>query len=320
MDYLLRVENLKKWFAQGRGFFSRQQDYLKAVNWVSFDIGRGETLGLVGESGSGKTTVARCILRLVKAGAVYFEDVDLLTLDRRRLRKMRRDLQMIFQDPHSSLNPRMRIGATLREPLVIHKIARRKEQVERVADMLKAVNLDPGIVRRYPHEFSTGQRQRIAIARALILEPKLVIADEPVSALDVSTQVQILDLLVALREKFRVTFLFISHGLPIVERIAQRVAVMYLGKIVEMGTTDAVCRHPRHPYTQSLVSAVPVPDPDAKRERILLKGALPSLVDYPTGCPFHTRCPVAIERCRHEEPKLITIEGQRQVACHLVNG
>ncbi|HMC82464.1 MAG TPA: dipeptide ABC transporter ATP-binding protein, partial [Candidatus Polarisedimenticolia bacterium] len=303
---LLEVRGLQKHFPIRRGVFSRVSGWLRAVDGVDLTIREGETLGLVGESGSGKTTTGRCILRLIEptAGSVRFQGVDLLSLSSSGMRKMRRELQVIFQDPYGSLNPRMKVGSIVGEPLAIHRIARGSEREERVAELLRRVGLDPSMMRRYPHEFSGGQRQRIGIARALALKPKLIICDEPVSALDVSIQAQVVNLLMDLQEEFSLTYLFIAHDLSIVEHISDRVAVMYLGKIVEMADAETLYREPKHPYTQALLSAIPVPDPEARARRILLKGDLPSPASPPPGCSFHTRCPVAIDICSRVEPPL----------------
>ena len=317
---LLEVRGLKKHFSIRRGVFSRISGWVRAVDGVDLTIREGETLGLVGESGSGKTTTGRCILRLIEptAGSIRFDGVDLLSLSPSEMRKMRRKLQVIFQDPYGSLNPRMTVGSIVGEPLAIHKIARGKERQERVGELLRRVGLDPSMMRRYPHEFSGGQRQRIGIARALALRPKLIICDEPVSALDVSIQAQIINLLMDLQEDFSLTYLFIAHDLSVVEHISDRVAVMYLGKIVELADSETLYRDPRHPYTQALLSAIPVPDPDALHTRIPLKGDLPSPAAPPSGCSFHTRCPVAVEICPRVEPPLLELGGRHLASCHLV--
>jgi len=319
---LLEVRGLQKHFPIRRGVFSRVSGWLRAVDGVDLTIREGETLGLVGESGSGKTTTGRCILRLIEptAGSVRFQGVDLLSLSSSGMRKMRRELQVIFQDPYGSLNPRMKVGSIVGEPLAIHRIARGSEREERVAELLRRVGLDPSMMRRYPHEFSGGQRQRIGIARALALKPKLIICDEPVSALDVSIQAQVVNLLMDLQEEFSLTYLFIAHDLSIVEHISDRVAVMYLGKIVEMADAETLYREPKHPYTQALLSAIPVPDPEARARRILLKGDLPSPASPPPGCSFHTRCPVAIDICSRVEPPLLAVGGGHLASCHLVPG
>ena len=318
---LLEVRGLKKYFPIRRGVFSRVSGHVRAVDGVDLALRRGETLGLVGESGSGKTTTGRCILRLLEPteGSVVFDGVNLLGLSPKEMRKMRRELQVIFQDPYSSLNPRMRVGSIVGEPLIIHKIAKGSEREHRVADLLCKVGLDPSVMKRYPHEFSGGQRQRIGIARALALRPKLIICDEPVSALDVSVQAQVVNLLMDLQEEFSLTYLFIAHDLSVVEHISDRVAVMYLGKIVEVAEAEVLYRNPQHPYTKALLSAVPVPDPTAKSERIALKGDLPSPAEPPPGCAFHPRCPVAVEVCSRVVPRLLDSGGGHLASCHLVH-
>ena len=318
---LLEVRGLKKYFPIRRGVFSRVSGHVRAVDGVDLTLRRGETLGLVGESGSGKTTTGRCILRLLEPteGSVVFDGVNLLGLSPKEMRKMRRELQVIFQDPYSSLNPRMRVGSIVGEPLIIHKIAKGSEREHRVADLLCKVGLDPSVMKRYPHEFSGGQRQRIGIARALALRPKLIICDEPVSALDVSVQAQVVNLLMDLQEEFSLTYLFIAHDLSVVEHISDRVAVMYLGKIVEVAEAEVLYRNPQHPYTKALLSAVPVPDPTAKSERIALKGDLPSPAEPPPGCAFHPRCPVAVEVCSRVMPRLLDSGGGHLASCHLVH-
>ncbi len=317
---LLSVNNLKKYFPIRRGVLSRVAAYVKAVDDISFDINRGETFGLVGESGCGKTTAGRAVLRLLEpdAGTIRFDGIDLLALGPQELRHRRRDMQIIFQDPYASLNPRMTIRSIVGEPFVIHGIAGGSEKDDQVANLLKTVGLDPSVMNRYPHEFSGGQRQRIGIARALALRPKLIVADEPVSALDVSIQAQIINLLADLQEQFGLTYFFISHAIPVIEHISTRIGVMYLGKLVEVGTSAQICLAPRHPYTQALLSAVPIPDPAAKKQRIVLTGDVPTPINPPTGCRFHTRCPIAVERCKIEEPPLRKLEDGRDAACHLV--
>jgi len=317
---LLEVRGLKKHFPIRRGVFSRVSGYVRAVDGVDLTLRRGETLGLVGESGSGKTTAGRCILRLMEptAGSVRFDGVDLLSLPHAEMRKMRREMQVIFQDPYGSLNPRMKVGSIVGEPLAIHRIAKGSERENRVADLLRRVGLDPSAMKRYPHEFSGGQRQRIGIARALALKPKLVICDEPVSALDVSIQAQVVNLLMDLQEEFSLTYLFIAHDLSVVEHISDRVAVMYLGKIVEVADAETLYRDPQHPYTRALLSAIPVPDPDSRPQRVPLKGDLPSPASPPPGCAFHPRCPVAVERCSRVEPSLADLGGGHLASCLLV--
>ncbi len=320
---LLEVRGLAKHFPIRRGLFTRVSGWVRAVDGVSLEIGPGETLALVGESGSGKTTTGRCILRLMEptSGEVRFGGVDLLSLAPRDMRRMRRQIQVIFQDPYASLNPRMRVGTIVREPLDIHRIgAGRRERDAMVAGLLGRVGLDPTAMRRYPHEFSGGQRQRIGVARALALRPRLIVADEPVSALDVSVQAQVVNLLIDLQEEFGVAYLFIAHDLAVVERLADRVAVMYLGKLAEVAPTGEIFKNPLHPYTKALLQAIPVPDPARARERTVIRGDLPSPADPPPGCRFHTRCPVAVEICRRVEPPLVEVAPGHRAACHLVPG
>jgi peptide/nickel transport system ATP-binding protein len=319
---LLEVKNLKKYFPVRRGVFRRVVGHVKAVDDVSFYIKEGETLGLVGESGCGKTTCGRTILRLIEptGGQVIFykngSALDIAKLRGKHLKELRREMQIIFQDPYSSLNPRMTVGDIVGEPLLVHRVARGKELRNRVAELLQAVGLNPQYMKRYPHEFSGGQRQRIGIARALALEPKLIIADEPVSALDVSIQAQVLNLLEDLQDQFSLTYLFIAHDLSVVKHISDRVAVMYLGKIVEMATTDELFADPKHPYTEALMSAVPVPDPDFHIERIILQGDVPSPVNPPSGCYFHPRCPYVQDICSKEAPEFRDLGGAHYAACH----
>src|SRR5213080_1393753 len=297
-------------------------DVLRAVDGVSFDIFRGETLGLVGESGCGKSTVGRCLLRLIEPthGNIQFEDREVTTMGKGELRQLRREMQIIFQDPSASLNPRMKIGDIIAEPLVIHKIGNRAEQRERVAWLLGKVGLDPDFRKRYSHEFSGGQLQRIGVARALALNPKLIIADEPVSALDVSVQAQVVNLLQDLQKEFGLAYLFISHGLAVVEHISTRVAVMYLGRIVEVATAADLYANPLHPYTGALLSAIPIPDPKEKRDRIILKGDVPTSRNPPSGCRFRTRCPIAIDDCARIDPELREVAPGHRVACIRVDG
>ncbi len=306
---LVRVRGLVKHFP-----VEGSLDVLRAVDGVSFEIFRGETLGLVGESGCGKSTAGRCLLRLIEPtkGEIAFDGRDVTTMGKRDLRELRREMQIIFQDPHASLNPRMKIGDIIAEPLVIHKIGTKPERRGRVAELLRRVKLDPGYATRYPHEFSGGQLQRIGVARALALNPKLIVADEPVSALDVSVQAQVVNLLQDLQKELGLTYLFISHGLAVVEHISTRVAVMYLGRIVEVANAVDLYKNPLHPYTQALLSAIPVPDPKAKRDRIILKGDVPTARNPPSGCRFRTRCPLAIDECARIDPE--TLSGASFVA------
>jgi len=317
---LFTVQHLKKYFPIHRGVLGRAAEYVKAVDDVSFTVNKGETFGLVGESGCGKTTAGRAILRLHEpdSGSIRFDGADLLSLGKQELRMKRRDMQIIFQDPYASLNPRMTIRTIVGEPFAIHGIASGSERETRIADLLKTVGLDSSVMNRYPHEFSGGQRQRIGIARALALKPKFIVADEPVSALDVSIQAQIINLLADLQQQFGLTYLFISHAIPVIEHISTRIGVMYLGKLVEVGTSRQICTSPKHPYTQALLSAVPIPDPAAKKQRVVLRGDVPTPINPPPGCRFHTRCPIAVDRCKTEEPPLRQIEDGRDVACHLV--
>ena len=314
---LVRVRNLVKHFP-----VENSDDVVRAVDGVSFDIRSGETLGLVGESGCGKSTVGRCLIRLYEptSGEVWFEDQNIATLANRDMQALRREMQIIFQDPYASLNPRLSILSIIAEPLKIHGIGDKNERKERVADLLQKVGLDPAYMNRYPHEFSGGQRQRIGIARALALNPKLIICDEPVSALDVSVQAQVVNLLQDLQAEFGLTYLFISHGLAVVEHISNRVAVMYLGKIVEIAEAKELYEHALHPYTQALLSAIPVPDPKQKRNRIVLRGDVPTPINPPSGCRFRTRCPIAIEECAQIDPELREIRPGHLAACIRVEG
>ena len=309
---LVQVRNLVKHFP-----IENSDDVVKAVDGVSFDILAGETLGLVGESGCGKSTVGRNLLRLQEptSGAVLFENQNILQASKRDVQKLRREMQIIFQDPYASLNPRLNILSIISEPLKIHGIGNKDEQRARVAELLGKVGLNPDYMRRYPHEFSGGQRQRLGIARALALNPKLIVCDEPVSALDVSVQAQVVNLLQDLQAEFGLTYLFISHGLAVVEHISQRVAVMYLGKIVEIADAPDLYRNPLHPYTQALLSAIPVPDPTHKRRRIVLKGDVPTPINPPSGCRFRTRCPFAIKECAEIVPELREIKSNHTAAC-----
>lgn len=321
-DIILKVKDLKMYFPIYRGVFQRQVGAVRAVDGISFDIFRGETLGMVGESGCGKSTVARTVLQLYKAtdGEVYFEDVQLMKLRGEELRKMRRKIQMVFQDPYASLNPRMTVEQIVGEPLIAHNAATGKEVRERVDHLLELVGLNPAFATRYPHEFSGGQRQRIGVARALALQPSFIICDEPISALDVSIQAQVVNLLEDLQEKFNLTYLFIAHDLSMVRHISKRVAVMYLGVIMELTTRDELYLNPLHPYTQALLSAVPVPDPaaDAQRKRVILEGDVPSPANPPSGCRFRTRCPIAVPICAESRPEFREVKPGHFVACHLV--
>jgi oligopeptide transport system ATP-binding protein len=317
---LLQVKNLVKRFPITGGLLQRVVDHVHAIGGVSFDIAPGETLGLVGESGCGKSTTGRCILRLIEptSGEIWFEGRDVTHIDRDAMQSLCRDMQIIFQDPFASLNPRMTVGAIISEALVIHKLAKTRQQFEtRVVDLLETVGLQADHMRRYPHEFSGGQRQRIGIARALAVEPKLIICDEPVSALDVSIQAQVINLLEDLQAKFNLTYLFIAHDLSVVEHISNRVAVMYLGRVVEIATSHDLYSNPLHPYTEALLSAVPIPDPTIKRRRIKLEGDVPNPINPPKGCHFHTRCPIKQSVCSELVPPLKQGTDGHWVACHL---
>jgi oligopeptide transport system ATP-binding protein len=314
---LVQVRDLVKHFP-----VEGSDDVVRAVDGVSFEIFRGETLGLVGESGCGKSTVGRCLLRLIEptSGEITFEGRDVTALGKHELRELRREMQIVFQDPYASLNPRMKVGSIVGEPLVIHKIGTKRERRERVAQLLERVGLNPDYSKRYAHEFSGGQRQRIGVARTLALNPKLIVADEPVSALDVSVQAQVVNLLQDLQKEFKLAYLFISHGLAVVEHISTRVAVMYLGRIVELATAADLYAQPLHPYTKALLSAIPIPDPKHKRERIVLSGDVPTPINPPSGCRFRTRCPIAIDECARIDPELREVLPGHSVACIRVPG
>lgn len=320
-DTILNVENLKKYYPIQDGIFLHTVGQVKAVDGISFQVKRGETLGIVGESGCGKSTAARTILRLeeITAGTVWFDGEDITQKTRKEMRALRPKMQMVFQDPYSSLNPRMTVGEIIGEAVLEHGLCQKKELQEKVASVMQECGLPTSYMQRFPHEFSGGQRQRIGIARSLILNPKLVVCDEPVSALDVSIQSQIINLLLELQEKRKLSYLFISHDLSVVEYISTRVAVMYLGNIVEMAETSELFRQPLHPYTKALMSAIPIPDPTKKRERILLQGDLPSPSNPPSGCKFRTRCPYAGQRCAVEVPQYRDVTGTGHfAACHFL--
>ncbi|PEJ56429.1 peptide ABC transporter ATP-binding protein [Bacillus sp. AFS002410] len=317
---LLNVDHLKQYFPIKGGILGRTVNHVKAVDDISFHIYEGETLSIVGESGCGKSTTGRAILRLDEptSGSIHFKEKDLLSLGKKEMRKIRKDLQVIFQDPFASLNPRQTIGQILSEALAIQNVVPKEERIARIEELLEHVGLRPEAMDRYPHEFSGGQRQRVGIARALAVDPKLIICDEAVSALDVSIQAQVLNLLKSLQKKFSLTFLFISHDLGVVRHISDRVMVMYLGKVVEIADKKSIFDNPQHPYTRALLSAIPVPNPVHQRERIILTGDVPSPIDPPSGCRFHTRCPFAIDICKTRVPELKLSEQNHQVACHIV--
>ena len=319
-DDLVQVKNLVKYFPVRGGLFQRVVAWIQAVDDISFSIRRGETVGLVGESGCGKTTVGRAMLRLIEptSGSVVFDGVDVLSLKGSALKAMRRNMQIIFQDPYASLDPRVPVGESISEGLRIHRIGTPRQRAQKTLEMLTKVGLEEYHARRYPHEFSGGQRQRIGIARALALQPQFIVADEPVSALDVSIQSQVLNILKTLQKDFNLTYLFIAHNLSVVEHISDRVAVMYLGKMAEFTGRQELFLHPLHPYTQALMSSIPIPDPSVHRERIILQGDVPSPLHPPHGCRFHPRCPVAIEHCSREEPPFREAKPDHWVACWLV--
>ncbi len=318
-NVLLDVKNLKKYFPVRRGLFQRAVGHVKAVDDVTFQIDEGDTLGLVGESGCGKTTVGRTLLRLYEptAGTITFDGNAVNELEGAQLRTLRRDMQIVFQDPFSSLNPRMTIKGIVEEGLLVHRVGNKQERLDRVRQVLERVGLDPSYINRYPHEFSGGQRQRISIARALALNPRFMVLDEPISALDVSIQSQIINLLNELKDEFELTYLFISHDLSVVEYISDHVAVMYLGELVETATSEQLYKNPLHPYTKALLSSIPSLDPTSKRERIVLEGDVPSPINPPSGCRFHPRCPVAMDICQRISPKPLDVDGH-VVRCHAV--
>ncbi|MCG6892895.1 MAG: dipeptide ABC transporter ATP-binding protein [Desulfobacteraceae bacterium] len=319
MEPLLNVEDLKIHFPIKKGLLARTVGHVYAVDGISLTLGRGETLGIVGESGCGKTTAGLGILRLIQTtgGRIHFDGRDITTVDRSRFRRLRKEMQIIFQDPYSSLNPRMTVNRILGDPMEIHGLYPGRQRAERIAFLLEKVGLSPEHGRRYPHEFSGGQRQRVGIARALTLDPTVVVGDEPVSALDVSIQAQIINLLIDLQKEFRLSYIIIAHDLAVVEYICDRVAVMYLGKIVETGTYRQVYRDPKHPYTRALLSAVPVPDPGRRSRRVILKGDVPSPIQPPSGCHFHPRCPERMDVCNRRRPRLAQQEEGHEVSCFL---
>ncbi len=317
-ESLLRAENIVKRFPIHGGLFSKEIAAVKAVQNVSFDIKKGETLGLVGESGCGKSTLGRSLIRLIEptSGKIFFKDKDITHISGQELRELRKKMQIIFQDPYASLNPRMTIGAILEEPLIIHNLFDTpKDRRDRITELINLVGLRPEHLSRYPHEFSGGQRQRVGIARALAVNPELIICDEPVSALDVSIQAQVINLLMELQQKLGLTYVFIAHDLKVVEHVSHRVAVMYLGQIVEMADSDELYRNPQHPYTKALLSAIPVPDPKPRAERIILTGDVPSPINPPSGCHFNPRCPIAGDACRTDAPQLKEVSTQHFVSC-----
>jgi oligopeptide transport system ATP-binding protein len=317
-ELLLEVNGLKKYFPITGGIFGRKKGDVKAVDDVSFYVKKGETLGIVGESGCGKSTTGRLLMRLIEAsdGRILFEDKEITSMSKSELRKTRRDIQMVFQDPYASLNPRHSIQQILEEPLIVHGIGNKQERKKRVQEMLEVVGLSSYHARRYPHQFSGGQRQRIGIAKALMTKPKLIIADEPVSALDVSIQAQVLNLMKDIQNEFQLTYIFIAHDLGVVRHISDRVGVMYLGRLIELADSEELYENPMHPYTKALLSAVPIPDPDIKRETILIEGELPSPANPPSGCAFHTRCSQSMDICKTTRPLERNLNGH-SVACHL---
>ncbi len=317
---ILEVKNLKKYFPVVGGVFSKPIAWVKAVDDISFNIFEGETFSLVGESGSGKTTTGKTILKLIEptAGQIIAEDIDITNYSASEMRPLRRDMQIIFQDPYGSLNPRLPVGEIIREPLLVHHIGNKKEQEERAVEAMQVVGLRPNYLRRYPHEFSGGQRQRIGIARAIVLNPKFIVADEPVSALDASIQSQVLNLLMDLQQKLSLTYLFIAHNLAVVRHVSDRIGVMYLGKLMEIADTMELFNRPLHPYTQALLSAIPIPDPEIKKERIILEGDIPSPINPPSGCVFRTRCIYAQDICTEKMPQLIDIGSGHFTACHFI--
>lgn len=319
---LLQIRDLKKYYPVSSSRMGHRNETVKAVDGVSLEVFSGETLGLVGESGCGKTTLGYCVVRLIEptSGEIRFEDRNILRLGCTQMQKLRREIQIVFQDPYSSLNPRMRVKDTLAEPFRIHNLCSRKEEPGRIAELLEAVGLDIGMGEKYPHEFSGGQRQRIGIARALALKPKLIVADEPVSALDISVQAQVVNLLQDLQEQYHLTYLFISHGIPVVARISSRIAVMYLGRLVEVGDSQDILQQPAHPYTQSLLASVPDWNDSFVPVGVPLPGEIPSPVNPPGGCRFHTRCPYVMERCKTEEPVSVQVSPSHQAWCHLLKG
>ncbi len=317
---ILTVENLKKYFPIGGGFLKEKKCQVKAVDGISFNVQRGETFGIVGESGCGKSTLGRTILNLLEPtdGRIIFQGKNINSLNKQELRKLRRDMQIVFQDPYASLNGRMKISYIIREPMMVHRVGNKEQQNIKVRQMLEVVGLNNSHADKYPHEFSGGQRQRIGIARALVLNPKLIVCDEPVSALDVSIQSQILNLLKDLQTEFELTYIFISHDLSVVRHISDRIAVMYLGKIVELTDTEKLFENPLHPYTKALLSSIPIPKIGAKRDRIILEGDVPSPIDPPKGCRFSTRCPIAEDVCQNKEPLLYEFSKNHYAACHKI--